>query len=184
MQESARDRASGRRLGRGMIAIGMSLFVVAIVGHVIGLRLNLTSSIPPGIYRVTDGPVAKGAIVIACLPAEASAFAASRGFVPHGGCPDGRSPIGKTVAAISGDSVHVADEGIRVNGRLIPNSRPLERDSHDRSLPRLAPGHYLVPPGHVWLVSSYSPRSYDSRYFGAIPDSLLVSRVRPVLRFR
>lgn len=158
--------------------------VLAAAGYLLGLRVNLTSSIPPGIYLETSGPIAKGATVIACLPSDASAFAAARGFVPRGRCPGGRSPIGKTVAATAGDSVDVAATGIRVNGRLVANSGALDNDSRGRPLPRLAPGAYVVPPHHVWLLSSYSPRSFDSRYFGAIHDSLLLTPVRPVIRFR
>jgi conjugative transfer signal peptidase TraF len=171
------------RVGRGAIVAGATACVLAVVGHLLGLRLNLTSSIPPGIYRTTSDAVTRGAIVIACLPAEASAFAAARGFVPRGRCPDGRSPIGKTVAALPGDSVQIDSAGVSVNGHLIPNSRPLRHDSRGRPLPRLV-GAYIVPPHEVWLVSSYSARSYDSRYFGGVPESLVVGRVRPVLRFR
>lgn len=183
MLRSRVDRTVLRRVGRGAIVAGAIAFALAVVGHLLGLRLNLTSSIPPGIYRTTSEAVTRGTTVIACLPAEASAFAAARGFVPRGRCPDGRSPIGKTVAALPGDSVHVDTTGVSVNGHLIPNSRALPHDSRGRFLPQLD-GDYLVPPKQVWLVSSYSARSYDSRYFGGVPDSLLVERVRPILCFR
>jgi type IV secretory pathway protease TraF len=42
-------------------------------------------------------------------------------------------------------------------------------DRRGRVLPQIPLGSYVVRPGTVWVVSSYSPLSFDSRYFGAIP---------------
>ena len=89
-------------------------------------------------------------------------------------------PVLKQVAAMPGDSVMLSADGVRVNGTLRPDSRPLATDSKGRILNHWPFGLYLVTSGQVWLVSS-SSRSFDSRYFGPIPVSQIKSTVHPVL---
>ena|SRR5437773_579931 len=144
-----------------------------------GLRLNLTGSLPVGLYLESRVSPVLGAIVLVCLPPEVAAFALERGYVPRGGtCPDGALPVGKPVLATGGDTVTVTPTGLLVNGAPVPNSQPLEADRKGRPLPRLAVGRYVVAPGELWVLSSYSRLSFDSRYFGAIQ----VCQVRAGLR--
>ena len=146
-----------------------------------GLRINLSSSIPPGLYRVVQGPIERGAIVIACLPSSVAAFARSRKYISAGSCPDGNAPVGKAVAALAGDTVELMSRGVTVNGRDLANTSPLYSDRHGRPLPRVAYGRYVVPVGQVWLVSTYSARSFDSRYFGPVTMAALAGRVHPIM---
>jgi type IV secretory pathway protease TraF len=76
--------------------------------------------------------------------------------------------------------VAVSPSGISVNGREIANSAQLAHDSEARVLPDYPTGQYRVPSGEIWLVSPHNPRSFDSRYFGPVPASLVRSIVRPV----
>jgi conjugative transfer signal peptidase TraF len=128
------------------------------------------------------GPIMRRGIVLVCLPPPTAAFARSRGFVPKGSCADGSAPIGKTVAAIYGDTVEIGSTGIAVNGHRLPNSRPLSVDAKKRSLQAFAPGRYVVGRDDMWLVSSYSARSFDSRYFGPVNIARIVARF--VLSYR
>jgi type IV secretory pathway protease TraF len=48
---------------------------------------------------------------------------------------------------------------------------------------RVPDGRYVIPPGEVWLVSTFSPRSWDSRYFGPVPASAIVSALTPLWVF-
>src|SRR5688500_8031342 len=102
------------------------------------------------------------------------------GYICTGSYADGSAPIGKRVAARHGDTVDVTAAGIAVNGRPIPNTRTLRTDSDGRSLPHLTHGRYLVSTDEVWLLSTHSTRSFDSRYFGPVRSDLIVNRVRPV----
>jgi conjugative transfer signal peptidase TraF len=149
-----------------------------------GLRLNLTGSMPVGLYRVSAGPPQKGAMVLACLPVAVGLFARSRGYVPHGSCPGGAAPIGKVVLATAGDSVRVTDSGLRVNGRRVANTKPLAADGAGRPLPRVHDGAYVVASDEVWLYSPYSKRSFDSRYFGPVPLRCVRHRVLPLWTVR
>jgi type IV secretory pathway protease TraF len=56
-------------------------------------------------------------------------------------------------------------------------------DGEGRPLPQIR-GTYQVLPNQVWLVSRYSPVSYDSRYFGGVPISALQQVAEPVWTWR
>ena len=132
-----------------------------------------------GLYLAARGAPARGRLVLVCLPRQVAAFARARGYVPRAGtCPGGVVPIGKRVVAIAGDTVTVAPSGLRVNGVLVPNSQALAADRKGRPLPQLAAGRYIVRRGTLWLLSSYSPFSFDSRYFGAVESADVRANIR------
>jgi conjugative transfer signal peptidase TraF len=159
-----------------------AVFIVLLCSAGLGLRLNLSGSIPTGLYHVAgDASQAKrGDIVLACLPSPVSGLAHSRGYVPRGGsCPNSLAPVGKIIMAIPGDTVTVANSGLVVNGTPVSHSRPLKRDGAGRLLPTLSTGRYVVRAGSAWLIGK-SGRSFDSRYFGPVPLASVFARVRPL----
>ena len=165
---------------RRMLAGTSSLLLAAVVTWFAGLRVNLSGSMPIGLYRVSSEPAARGAIVLACLPMDVAVVARSRGYVPRGACPGATAPIGKVVLAMVGDSVEVTAEGLLVNGRPVRNTKPLAVDAAGRSLRRFPDGTYIVGQDELWLFSPYSKRSFDSRYFGPLPVSSIRNRVLPL----
>ena len=151
-----------------------------------GLRVNLTTSMPIGLYIVTHRPVTRGSMGLACLPSAVAAFARERGYVPHGhACSGGTAPVGKLVLAVPGDTVAVSRSGLSLNGVPVPRSRPLPRDTRGRPLPRLEAGTQIVGVDTLWLVSR-SAIGFDSRYFGPIHASSVLCVIRslwtPTLR--
>lgn len=156
------------------------LLAVVVVTWLAGLRVNLSGSMPVGLYRITRGPPAKGVTVLACLPESVAVFARTREYVPSGRCPGAAAPIGKVVLAMPGDSVEVTDSGLIVNGRPVQNTKPLAVDGAGRPLPRFPDGTYVVAGDEVWLYSPYSKRSFDSRYFGPLPLGSVLNRVLPL----
>lgn len=149
-----------------------------------GVRVNISGSVPLGLWRETplQGQIQRGQVVAVC-PEDNAAFrlAKSRGYIEDDGwCPDGSQLMFKPVAAVAGDLVRVSDAGVSVNGSALPNSAPLKRDYREQPLPTLQPGSYTVQPGTVWLVSSYNSRSFDSRYFGAVSASAVRGVVTPL----
>ena len=56
----------------------------------------------------------------------------------------------------------------------------IERDGEGRALPHGPLGTFTVPAGRVWLVSSYNPYSFDSRYFGPVALSAVRGVARPL----
>lgn len=175
--------ASGARSKRRMalgIALsvgGVLLWMVARAGF--GLFFNGTVSLPMGIYQLRDTPLEVGDVVVSCLGEEASALALARSYLGDGDCPHGTAPVGKVLAAVAGDTVSVARSGVRVRGRLLPNSAPLRRDSHGFTLPD-ARGTYILKAGEAWLYSGYDGRSFDSRYFGPVEVSKIRGEASPL----
>jgi conjugative transfer signal peptidase TraF len=146
------------------------------------IRINLTSSLERGFYIVSRKPSAN--LVEFCPEAGAASISLQRGYRTHGGtCPDGGSPLMKPIAAVPGDRVEVTSNGIRVNGKLIPNSRAHLKDHRGRPLNPWPNGEYIVPAGNIWVISDFNGWSFDSRYFGPIPCSIIQHRLRPLWTF-
>jgi len=165
-------------LGR---AVAHSVLTVGILysgAGALGIRLNSSPSLPVGLYQVASG---HDATLVEFCPAEPLAsLANARGYRQAGTCPDGGSPLMKPVVARAGDSVQVSARGLSVNGKAVPNSAPLPKDTAGRPLTSWPVGTYRVQPGTVWVVSDYHPRSFDSRYFGPISEALIRNRLRPL----
>ena len=174
------SRRAGLCWGRLPAALWLGSPLALLVGcWLAGLRLNLTGSLPIGLYLVSRAAPSHGALVLICLPPAVAAFAKARGFVPRGGsCPGGVMPVGKRVLATPGDTVTVTIGGLVLNGVSVLNSGALAADRKGRPLPRLRLGRYVVGPGELWVFSSYSPSSFDSRYFGPVPAAQVYASLR------
>ena len=151
-----------------------------------GVVFNYTHSAPFGLYReqfdseaAIHGPAP---YVFFCPDRRWSSMHGEPNYRdPMRTCPDGLSPLIKPVVAWPGDLVSVSANGISVNGQMLKNSAPIERDSKGQQLSPFAAGKYTVGPKELWVVSSFSPRSFDSRYFGPIPLKSVHSWLRPLL---
>ena len=160
------------------LAFGGALVASGAAAQLAGYRLNVTPSVPLGIWRVhTADSLVRGDVVTVCPPDnETSRMARARGYLMHGSCPGSFIPLIKPVGAVAGDRVMINAAGVHVNGRLVPDSRPLKRDTAGRPLAVAFKGEREVPEGRIFVVSSYNRLSYDSRYFGMVP----VANVRGV----
>ena len=159
-----------------VILVGMGAAFGVVAGA--GLRINLTGSLPVGLYRISSAPDAK--LVEFCPPAPFSELSVIRGYRFSGSCTDGDSPLMKPVVADAGDMVVLSKAGLQVNGTAIPNTAPRFRDSKSRPLPVYPFGTYRVAPGAIWVASPYHPLSFDSRYFGPISNALVRHRLKPL----
>lgn len=163
----------------GAAVIMSALAVTAFAGD---YRLNLTPSEPLGLWRIEElqRPVVIGDLVFLCPPMTAVfAEAWRRGYLRGGLCPSGVAPLIKTVAALPGQCVDITDH-VLVDGRQVPASSVWRRDGEGRAI-NPDPGG-VVPPHHLFLHSPLAS-SYDSRYFGPVPDSGLLGLARPVFTF-
>lgn len=133
------------------------------------VRLNVRAdSAPRGLYLVRHQAHERGARILVCLPLALGRLGRSRGYLDPGRCPGRARPVGKRIAAVPGDLVRVGSEGLWVNGVPLSGVRRLIRDSAGRFIPAVPEGTYRVAPGTAWLVSSFHPRSWDSRYYGPV----------------
>src|ERR1700676_5088920 len=170
-----------RRAGFLALPLGSPLFFGLIAGWVFGIRVNLTPSLPLGFYITSHSSNAN--LAEFCPQGKAAYVSLIRQYRTAGACPDGGAPLLKPAVAFPGDDVEVSANGIRVNGQLLPNSAGRFRDHLQRPLDPWPNGTYKVEPGTVWVVSSFNSYSFDSRYYGAIPNSAIRHHLRPLWTF-
>lgn len=174
-----------------MTRLGVTIFLcatasvvgaLAAIGLIGGYRLNLTPSEPLGLWRIETlhRAATVGDLVIICTPAGPRfTEARRRGYIRRGLCAGGSAPLIKTVAALPGQKIEVGTEVV-IDGRPLPNSALRAFDGEGRAIAAFSGG--VVPPGYLFLHSSFAS-SYDSRYFGPIPDKGLLGLARPVFTY-
>ena len=156
--------------------------LLSLAGHLFHLRITLTdSSAAAGIYRLIAVPAGRGMLVAACLPAASARAGLARGYLGGGDCLAGAEPVAKVVGALPGDVVEVEPGWAAVNGVRFANSRTAARDSAGRPLAHVAWGVHRVGASEVWLFGFNNARSWDARYFGAVPLAGVRGVLRPVL---
>lgn len=134
-----------------------------------GIVINDTPSLPEGFYRKNTRSVEKGSFVLFRLPV---GELSSR--------PYARENLIKQVVAVAGDRVGIGKAGVWVNGRLLANSAQLPTDRDGLPLPRLNLEEYTLEAGELLTMSTYNPRSFDSRYFGPVRSDQILSVVEPL----
>lgn len=174
---------SGRRR-RAIDRAAISALIVTsvfVAGGALGGRINTTKSIPVGLYWQTNSPADQGAYVMFCPPKSRLFDAAKeRGYIGSGFCGGGYGFVMKKILAAKNDVVDIDAEGVRVNGELLPLSRPLASDKAGRSLPRYPAAGYRLADNEVLLMSDVSGTSFDARYFGPVDRAQIKVVVRPV----
>ncbi len=162
-------------MGFGLAALGLPAFMTLPVSIV----YNPTDSVPRGWYRVGHIDHADvlqvGSIVLARLPAHASALAAQRGYLPAG------VPILKRIGAVAPQSVCVREHVVRIDGIAVATVRTL--DGNQRPLLVWQQCRALAD-NELFLLGVTHPASFDSRYFGPIATSAVVGIARPMWTWR
>lgn len=168
---------------RPITTIVASLVILAMLagmGFVAGLRINLTPSYPLGLWRIErlGRDVAVGDRIFICPPpVPAFELARERGYLGRGLCPGWFSPLIKTVVAVGGQRV-VVDGSITIDGAFFAHSSVRSVDGKGRAI---APAtSAVVPNGQLFLFSDFAG-SYDSRYFGPIPAAGVLGLAHPLL---
>lgn len=163
-----------------------SALALMLTGVNLGIVFNDTHSAPFGLYIKTatsHEATQQGApYVFFCPDVRWPSMRGQPNYrSPMWTCPDGFSPLIKPVVAWPGDIVETSPEGLSVNGVFLPHTMPLDHDSKGRLIHPYPYGSYRVAAGELWTVSSFSPRSFDSRYFGPIPIRSVRLWLRPLL---
>jgi conjugative transfer signal peptidase TraF len=137
--------------------------------------LNLSESMPRGIYALSDeGEIAIGDDVLIELPSELRSFAVTTNwFSPS-------APLLKRVAAVEGATLCVSGNGSTLNGANV--GELAASDSNGAKLPRFS-GCQTVPTNHFVALGESTPHSFDSRYFGALPESLIKKKAKLIFAF-
>lgn len=168
-----------RRSRRAVVAAALIGLVAVPVAGSAGLTMNWTPSAAQGLYWRADRAPAKGELVLVCPPdRQVFQVGRERGYIRSGSCPGGFEPLVKRYLAAKGDRVSIDANGVRVNGLLLPNSAPMASDSKGRPMPRMHMDRVLGA-GEVLLITDYV-RSFDGRYTGPLPASVIVGPLDPV----
>ena len=160
-------RAPRARCTRSSLVLGV--LVLAAVVSTRWVRLNLSPSVPVGVYRLArlTPPLARGTLVLLPLPV------AVRPWHRAG------APLLKPVAAVAGDEVCVQEGTLWVAGT---SYGPVYAEADGKPLPHLE-GCQTVPEAQV-LLASAAPRSLDGRYFGLTRMAELTARAVPLVTWR
>ena len=137
------------------------------------LWINLTSSIPQGIYKIKALEEKRGEAVLFCLDKKRADFAKQRGYVGYGNCPSNSSPLGKYLKGLPGDLAYIGKEGIKINGSLLSGTAPQLKDGN--GTPLTAARLNRVLDQDEFILASERTQSYDSRYFGTVKRTDLLN---------
>jgi len=167
-----------------LLAVATGAIGTMFAGINLGLIFNDTHSAPFGLYIGIEQPklvrTAPPPYIFFCPDVRWPSMKGQPNYrSPMRSCPDGFAPLIKPVVAWPGDTVETTARGLVVNGTLLPHTVPFERDSKGKAIHPYPYGTYRVQPGQLWAVSSFSPRSFDSRYFGPVPLRSVHSWIRP-----
>jgi len=134
--------------------------------------VNASLSEPLGIYLVQDGKISVGDYVIFKVPEQAESFIREHHLLPAG------TPLLKQVYALPNQHYAVTDNCIYVGNIFI--GKVFTTDGEDVPLPKIR-GIFTVRENHFLALLTYNDKSLDCRYFGDIPQKLIIAKVRPFL---
>lgn len=154
------------------------LFSLFFLAHSYGVCINVTPSMPEGIYIRDTSNVQRGDIIAFCLKEPYKSIGLKKFYIEKGQVCQGADPLIKEVIAIPGDDVVLTDQFIRVNKRISPYPT-FHFDSLHRRLAVYPRGRYSHVPGY-WVIGTHSPYSWDSRYWGEIRADQILYKLRPL----
>ncbi len=107
-----------------------ALLILLLALCFIGVRVNFTSSMPPGLYLLEAQQPQKSELASFCLPITNPFFdvAGERHYLAAGLCLSGRQALLKRLAGVPGDRVEINDDGLILNGQALPGTR---RPAHE-----------------------------------------------------
>jgi len=188
---SERDLRRERALANAIYAVSALALLGTAVGALkeSGVFLNITPSMPLGLYREEAlPPLRAGMIVLLCPPSFSTSHAMRQAIRRHwlqteagSPCQNRLVPFLKRIAAVPGQQVKLSMTGISVDGHMLPATAIKARSKAGRPIIHYPLGRYTVRPGHVWLTDNSSPWAYDSRYWGPVTTGHLLAAARPVL---
>lgn len=170
-----------RTLSNGLVASIACVFGVFFLLFLLGYRVNLTDSIPKGLYRITHSTRIKNNYVLFC-PDKRNAFktANARGYIDNGFCPSGFGYMMKKVVAVASDKISITDLGVIVNDKLLPYSVPLATDGANRALPHWRIQNYQLKQHELLTMTDQDNWSFDGRYYGLIKTNQIKGMLIPI----
>jgi len=153
--------------------VGMSMIAFSSAAHPMPRLLwNASASVPVGLYAIHPASkLTAGELLVIRPPAALAQFMAARRYLALG------VPLIKHVAALPGQIVCRSGRVITVNG--VAAAVALDRDSRGRKLP-VWQSCRTVQSDEVFLMNAAVTDSFDGRYFGPVPDSIIIGSATPL----
>lgn len=162
--------------------IVMFVFVVLmIVSKRLGVLINITPSMPIGLYIRATGPLSRGDVIAFCLSEPYQTIGIKQAYLAKGQVCHGADPLIKQVLAVPGDDVLLDKQFIQVNG-VIYHYVARDKDSMGRALAIYPSGYYPHTSGY-WVIGNHCADSWDSRYWGSISVNQILYKLRSVFVF-
>jgi type IV secretory pathway protease TraF len=152
-----------------MLVLGICLLVVPRPATS-RLLLNLSPSVPVGLYLLRPRPPGVGALAVVRLPEPVRGLADARGYLAAGAL------LIKRVAAPHGRLACRQGAIVTLAGRAVALARA--NDGRGRPLPRWR-GCRSLRGGRIFLLSSQMG-SFDSRYFGPVAPRYVLGTALPL----
>lgn len=166
------------------LIIGGILLIAA--SYAIGIRVNTSESWPRGLYYSSKikkseslEPYRDQFVLVCPDPDNPVIQRAKKWNILKQGfqCPGNIAPFLKKLVGLPGDTITVERDGVRINGQPIKNSK-IKYKNFELIV------HYgykrTLELGEYWVMSSYSPNSLDSRYFGPVKRSAVIMASKPL----
>ena len=144
------------------------------------LKFNTTPSVKRGLYlefdrlSSTKTQLQRGQYVLFSIPDSFKTMVYSRHYMPED------APLIKQVGAVPGDKFCVYDTYFTINDVKI--GPVVDKDTIGRPLPKLR-GCSIVDAGYFVPVGTNIPNSFDGRYMGQVPVSLIDGKAKPLWTF-
>jgi type IV secretory pathway protease TraF len=164
-----------RRL-RAVLFLFLCAALPVVLCSLFGWRFNLSPShVPVGIWKADSACEYKVGDVVAF---DIQAFYAAFPEAAEERMTFSAPRLIKRVAALGGALIECTDGVISIDKEKYPMSRLRDDSWRKVSYP------LVVPPDMVWLMpepgNADALNAYDSRYFGPVPESLLIEKLTPV----
>ena len=157
------------------IFLGLFLLLISAVYVSQNFLFNWSPSIPLGIYERST----QGHYIAFCAPE----FISKRKYAPYAPAQCGHRPLLlKPVIAGEGDVVVTEKNGIWVFGKegRFYRAEFIGKDSVGKPMPK-AKEVLTLKRGEYYVLSTFNPRAIDSRYLGAIKETDIKGKYRPVI---
>lgn len=168
-----------RKTSFWFLIAGLIFIAVCFWLYKAGLIINITGSMPRGIYWRETGDLHRGDLVAFCLNEKTQRFGLKQGYLIHGTRCNFSEPLIKKIIAMPGDNVTLSSQSIIVNSQTI-SYQTLPVDSHERPLKAYPSGNYANTKNY-WVMGTDSQQSWDSRYFGPINPKSILWKIKPWL---
>ena len=161
--------------------ISLSIIITVLAIMVISyskLIINITPSLPYGIYIKSKDKIIVGDYVSFCLNDEYRSLGLARNYLEPGKACNGSTALIKKVIALPYDKITLGESQIIVSGKTL-NYSTAHFDSQHRKLESYPHGTYTE--NCYWLIGDYDiSHSWDSRYWGCIPPKQIITKIKPL----